>query len=72
MALSSTSDFESAVTRGQTDFDSGLGYSAAVGFGWGALRMEGEASWRRTDIDSIEYDQLNRVDALARRHRRYQ
>ena len=58
MALSSTSDFQSAVTRGQTDFDSGLGYSAAVGLGWGGLRMEGEAFWRRTDIDSIAYDQF--------------
>ncbi len=58
MALSSTSDFNSAVTKGQTDFDSGLGYSVALGFGWSALRMEAEASWRRTDLDSIQYDQL--------------
>ena len=64
MALSSTSDFESAVTRGQTDFDSGLGYSVAVGLGWSALRMEAEASWRRTDLDAIEFDQLN-VDVLS-------
>ena len=65
MALGSTSEFESAVTRGQTDFDSGLGYSVAVGLGWSALRMEAEASWRRTDIDSIEFDQLN-GDVLSR------
>ena len=65
MALSSTSDFQSAVTRGQTDFDSGLGYSAAVGLGWGGLRMEGEVSWRQTDLDSIEFDQLN-VGVLSR------
>lgn len=58
MARGSTSEFESAVTRGQTDFDSGLGYSVAVGLGWSALRMEAEASWRRTDIDDIEYDQF--------------
>ena len=64
MALSSTSDFESAVTRGQTDFDSALGYSAAVGLGWGSLRMEGEVSWRRTDLDSIEFAQLN-LDVLS-------
>ena len=65
MARGSTSEFESAVTRGQTDFDSGLGYSVAVGLGWSALRMEAEASWRRTDIDSIEFDQLN-GDVLSR------
>ena len=64
MALSSTSDFESAVTRGQTDFDSGLEYSVAVGLGWGSLRMEGEVSWRQTDLDSIEFDQLN-LDVLS-------
>ncbi len=64
MALSSTSEFESAVTKGQTDFDSGLGYSVAVGLGWSALRMEAEASWRRTDVDAIEFDQLN-VDVLS-------
>ena len=65
MALSSTSDFESAVTKGQTDFDSALGYSVAVGLGWGGLRMEGEASWRRTDLDSIKFDQLT-GDLLSR------
>jgi opacity protein-like surface antigen len=59
MVLSSTSDFKSAIARGQTDFDSGLGYSAAVGLGWGGLRMEGEASWRRSDLDAIEYDQFS-------------
>ena len=64
MARGSTSEFESAVTRGQTDFDSGLGYSVAVGLGWSALRMEAEASWRRTDVDAIEFDQLN-VDVLS-------
>lgn len=58
MALSSTSDFKSADARGRTDFDSALGYSAALGFGWGALRMEGEASWRQTDVDSIKFDQF--------------
>ncbi len=58
MALSSTSEFKSAVTRGKTDLDSSLGYSAAVGLGWGPLRMEGEASWRRTDLGSIKYDKL--------------
>ena len=59
MALSSTSDFQSADARGQTDFDSGLGYSAAVGLGWGGLRMEGEASWRRSDLDAIDFDQFS-------------
>ncbi len=55
MALSSTSDIKSGGTKGKTDFDSSLGYSAALGFGWGPLRMEGEASWRETDVDSIRY-----------------
>jgi opacity protein-like surface antigen len=59
MALSSTSDFQSADARGQTDFDSGLGYSAAVGLGWGGLRMEGEVSWRRSDLDAIDFDQFS-------------
>lgn len=54
MALSSTSDLSGA-TKGKVDYDSALGYSAALGFGWGPLRMEGEASWRKTDVDSIEY-----------------
>ena len=55
MASSSTSDLKSAGTKGKTDFASALGYSAALGFGWGPLRMEGEASWREADVDSIEY-----------------
>lgn len=55
MASSSTSDLKSGGTRGKTDFDSALGYSAALGFGWGPLRMEGEASWRQTDVNSIKY-----------------
>ena len=59
MASSSTSDLKSGGTRGKTDFGSALGYSAAVGFGWGPLRMEGEASWRETDIDSIEYTRFS-------------
>ena len=55
----STSEFKSAVTqRPRPTFDSSLGYSAAVGLGWGPLRMEGEASWRRTDLGSIKYDKL--------------
>ena len=54
MAMSSTSDFKAA-TRGTADVDSALGYSAAVGLGWGPLRMEGEVSWREADVDSIEY-----------------
>lgn len=58
MALSSSSDFNAA-TRGKADFDSALGYSAAVGFGWDALRMEGEISWRDTDVDSIEYSRFS-------------
>lgn len=59
MALSSTSDLKSAGTKGKADFDSALGYSAALGFGWGPLRMEGEASWRETDVDSIEYTRFS-------------
>lgn len=55
MASSSTSDLKSTGTRGKTNFASSLGYSAALGFGWGPLRMEGEASWREADVDSIEY-----------------
>lgn len=66
MALSSTSDFKSADARGQTDFDSALGYSAALGLGWGPLRMEGEASWRRTDVDSIEFDQFTAAQVFVR------
>ena len=59
MPFSSASEFKSSVTRGETDFDRALGYSAAVGLGWGEIRMEGEATWRRTDLGSIEYDQLS-------------
>ena len=70
MALSSTSDFQSADARGQTDFDSGLGYSAAVGLGWGGLRMEGEVSWRRSDLDAIDFDQLSIPGENSRRHQR--
>ncbi len=55
MASGSASDFKSKDANGKTDFDSALGYSLAVGFGWGPLRMEGEASWRRTGVDSIKY-----------------
>ena len=59
MARGSTSDFSSEVGRGDIDFDSGLGYSLAVGLGWQGLRLEGEATWRRTDVDGIDYDRLN-------------
>ena len=55
MASSSTSDLRSGGTKGKTDFASALGYSAALGFGWGPLRMEGEATWREADVDSIKY-----------------
>ncbi len=59
MARGSTSDFSSEVSGGDIDFGSGLGYSLAVGLGWQGLRLEGEATWRRTDVDGIDYDRLN-------------
>ena len=59
LARGSTSGFSSEVSRGDIDFDSGLGYSLAVGLGWQGLRLEGEATWRRTDVDGIDYDRLN-------------
>lgn len=59
MAAGSTSDFTSDVSGGDIDFDSGLGYSLAVGLGFQGLRLEGEATWRRTDVDAVDYDRLN-------------
>ncbi len=58
LARGSSSDFKSAGRGGDIDFDSGLGYSLALGVGWQGLRLEGEATWRRTDMDAINYDNL--------------
>ncbi|MCY4486509.1 MAG: outer membrane beta-barrel protein [Deltaproteobacteria bacterium] len=59
LARGSTSDSNTEVGRGDIDFDSGLGYSLAVGLGWQGLRLEGEATWRRTDVDGLDYDRLD-------------
>ncbi len=59
LARGSTSEFTSDVSSGDMDFDSGLVYSVAAGVGLLGLRVEGEATWERTDVDAIEYDRLN-------------
>lgn len=58
LARGSTTDFGSEVSGGDIDLKSGLGYSLALGLGWQGLRLEGEATWRQTDIDAIDYDSL--------------
>ncbi len=54
------SDFESTsgvdVRKGESTFDPGHRLSGAFGYGWNNIRAEGEISWRRIEMDSIEYD----------------
>ena len=56
----SDSDFESTlgvdVRKGESTFDPGHRLSGAFGYGWNNIRAEGEISWRRIEMDSIEYD----------------
>ena len=58
LAGGSTSEFKSDVSGGELDLDAGLGYSLAVGLGWQGLRVEGEVSWMRIDVDAVDYDNL--------------
>ncbi len=56
----SDADFEATsgvdVRKGESTFDPGLRLSGAFGYGWKNIRAEGEISWRRIEMDSIEYD----------------
>lgn len=37
-----------------TKFDTGFGVHGAIGHSWGALRLEGEVSYRKNDLDTFD------------------
>ena len=60
--FTTNSDFESTlgenVRKGESSFDPGFGFSGAFGHGWKNIRVEGEISWSRIEMDSVEYDHI--------------
>ncbi len=43
---------------GEVGFDTGFGLSGAVGYSWGGLRLEGEISYRKNDLEDLRVDSL--------------
>ncbi len=43
---------------GEVGFDTGFVGSGAVGYSWGALRLEGEISYRKHDLDDLQVDSI--------------
>ncbi len=43
---------------GEEGFDPGFAGSGAVGYSWGALRLEGEISYRKNDLDDLQVDSI--------------
>ena len=43
---------------GEVDFDTGFGVSGAVGYAYGALRFEGEISYRKNDLGDLQVNSL--------------
>lgn len=43
---------------GEVGFDTGFGVSAAVGYAYGALRFEGEISYRKNDLGDLQVNSL--------------
>ncbi len=43
---------------GEVGFDTGFGVSGAVGYAYGALRFEGEISYRKNDLDDLQVNSL--------------
>ena len=52
------SDVTSAnpLNNSNIEFDTGYGVHGALGHSWGGFRLEGEVSYRKNDLDIIEFD----------------
>ncbi len=53
-----TDTFAAGNATGEVDSDNGAVFSAAVGHAWGGLRVEGEFSYRKNDLDSVRVDTI--------------